>query len=167
MIQKHILLYTIFSMIIGCSNPKNKVKILQVPGTAQFCKIEVNGTSVLPSGRYVNPAGDLLRITHDPFGMAISPDGKKGITLHNGVFTIIDLASLNAIRVPSYDGTITSPLSNGSFLGVAFAKDSRTIYLSGGDNGSVISYDIENLAKLETISLNGVVEGVDYQDSFT
>ncbi len=154
-------------MFMGCSKSANLEKVLQVPGRDQFCKIDVNGVSVLPSGRYVSPAGELLRITHDPFGMAISPDGKKCITLHNGVFTIIDIVSLDAIRVPSYDGTVKSPLSRGSFLGVAFASDSRTVYLSGGDNGAVIAYDIENLVKLDSISLNGKVEGVDYQDSFT
>jgi len=158
---------TILMLFMGCSNPKNKLKVLQVPGRDQFCKIDVNGVTVLPSGRYVTPAGDLLRITHDPFGMAISPDGKKCITLHNGVFTIIDLVSLDATRVPAYDGSIASPLTRGSFLGVAFARDSRTVYLSGGDNGTVIAYDTENLVKLDSISLNGVVEGVDYQDSFT
>ena len=74
--------------------------------------------------------------------MALSPDGKKAVTLHDGVFTIIDLLSLNAIRIPSYDGTIKSPLSDGSYLGVAFSGDSKTVYLSGGDNGAVIIYDI-------------------------
>jgi len=157
----------IFVMFTGCSTRENQVKVLQVPGRDQYCEISENGISVLPSGRYVTPAGELLRITHDPFGMAISPDGKKCITLHNGVFTIIDLTSLQATRVPDYEGSIASPLSRGSFLGVAFATDSRTVYLSGGDNGAVIAYDIENLVKLDSISLNGMVEGVDYQDSFT
>ncbi|MEA3478655.1 MAG: bifunctional YncE family protein/alkaline phosphatase family protein, partial [Bacteroidota bacterium] len=150
-----------------CSNPRNQVKVLQVPGRDQFCKVDVNGVSILPSGRYATPVGKMLRITHDPFGMAVSPNGEKAVTLHNGVFTIIDLTSLNATRVPSYDGKIVSPLSNGSFLGVAFSGDSRKVYLSGGDNGAVIIYDIEKLVRLDSISLNGIIGGVDYQDSFT
>ena len=133
------------------------VSILQIPGTNEFCKINEKGISVLPSGRYVTPAGQLIRITHDPFGMAISPNGTKAVTLHNGVFTIIDLASMNATRVPSYDKKIVSPLSNGSFLGVAFAPDSKTVYLSGGDNGAVIVYDIQKFERIDSISLNGNV----------
>ena len=166
-----LIIFVIFfgcsNMFTGCSNLENGVKVLQVPGRDQYCNIDLNGASVLPSGRYVTPAGEQLRITHDPFGMAISPDGKTCITLHNGVFTIIDIASLNTTRVPAYDGSIASPLSRGSFLGVAFAGDSKTVYLSGGDNGAVIAYDIENLTRVDSISLNGMVEGVDYQDSFT
>jgi len=122
----------------ACQKVQEPVSILQVPGWDQYCKLDVDGVSVLPSGRYATPAGEMIRITHDPFGMAISPDGNKAITLHNGVFTIIDLKSLDAIRVPSYDKKITSPLFKGSFLGIAFSPDSKTAYLSGGDTGAVI-----------------------------
>jgi DNA-binding beta-propeller fold protein YncE len=146
---------------------QNTVEILTVPAKDAFTKINPTGTTILPSGRFLTPAGTLIRITNDPFGLAISPDGKKSVTLHNGVFTIIDNATLNATRVPSYDKKIKSPLSNGSFLGVAFSPDSKTVYLSGGDNGAVIVYDIESFTRLDSISLDGIVGGVNYGDSFT
>ncbi len=141
--------------------------ILVVPAENQFASINENGISILPSGRFVSPAGQLIRITHDPFGMAVSQDGNKAVTLHDGVFTIIDLKNLMTVRVPDYDKTIKSPLSNGSFLGVAISSDSKTAYLSGGDNGAVIIYDIENLQRIDSVSLNGSIDGIDYQDSFT
>ena len=148
--------------------PKSPVlTTLQVPGTREFCRLDAHGTSVLPSGRYVTPAGELVRLTHDPFGLALAPDGKTAVTLHNGVFTRLDLASLAAVRVPSYDKKLQSPLSNGSFLGVAFGADSRTVYLSGGDNGAVIVYDLATFQRLDSISLNGAVGGQPFQDSFT
>ncbi len=146
---------------------QKKIEILSVPAGNKFTEINLTGTTVLPSGRFLQPAGNLIRITHDPFGMAISADGKKSVTLHNGVFSIIDLQSLETIRVPSYDKKIKSPLSKGSFLGIAFSQDSKTIYLSGGDNGAVIIYNIETLSRIDSISLNGLVDGIDYGDSFT
>ncbi len=161
---------TIFLFLAGLSvyaQQPRLVTTLQVPGKDQFASIKENGVSVLPSGRFVTPAGDVIRITHDPFGMALSPDGKKAVTLHNGVFTVIDLVNLQHTRIPSYDKVIPSPLSNGSFLGVAFAEDSRTIYLSGGDNGAVIIYDIYTMQRLDSISLNGQVNGEYFNDSFT
>ena len=169
---KYDLLYTNFVILIyaAISNQafsQKKVEILTVPAGEKVTKINIGGTTILPSGRFLTPAGDLLRITDDPFGMALSPDGKKAVTLHDGVFTIIDLMSLNAIRVPSYDGQIKSPLSNGSYLGVAFSGDSKTVYLSGGDNGAIIIYDIDNFTRLDSISLNGRVDDIDYNDSFT
>lgn len=149
------------------STAQKYYKVLSVPGIHEFTHIDKKGNSILPSGRYVTPAGETIQITHDPFGMAISPDGKKTVTIHNGVFTIINNETLSHTRVPSYDGKIASPFSNGSFLGVAFSSDSKKVYLSGGDNGSVIVYDIDNLQRVDSISLNGVVDSTDYEDSFT
>ena len=146
---------------------QNKVEILTVPAGDKFTELNPGGISILPSGRFVTPAGTFIRISDGPYGMAVSPDGKKSVTLHDGVFTIIDLQTLGAQRVPSYDHKIKSPLTHGSFLGVAFSKDSKTVYLSGGDDGAVIIYDIQSLTKVDSITLNGQVAGVDYQDSFT
>jgi DNA-binding beta-propeller fold protein YncE len=164
--SRFIVLISIL-MFAGCDLHEPKIKVLLVPAGQQFTKINYPDTGVLPSGRYLSPAGFLLRITHDPFGLAVSPDGKKAVTLHNGVFTIIDLKSMSSIRVPDYENKIKSPFSNGSYLGVAFSNDSQKVYLSGGDNGAVVVYDIISLNRLDSISLNGVINSIDYQDSFT
>jgi len=160
-------LIILFAIICKTGFSQNKFDILTVPAGNKFAEINSSGTSILPSGRFVTPAGNLIRITNDPFGMAISSNGKKVVTLHNGVFTIIDIPSLGSIRVPGYDNKIKSPLSKGSFLGVSFSGDSKTVYLSGGDNGAVIIYDIESFIRLDSVSLNGEVDGIDYNDSFT
>lgn len=189
--KRFIAFFFSLSFSIFSFGQQSSKTILQVPAIDRYCSINETGASVLPSGRLVTPAGKLIRITNDPFGMAISPDGKKAITLHNGVFTVIDLISLTPTRVPSYNQKITSPLaheplaanpfngkdsaqivipspfSNGSFLGVAFSADSKTIYLSGGDNGAVLVYDIEKMQRVDSISLNGKVKGQGFDDSFT
>jgi len=159
------------------------VQILSVPAKTEYTHIDTAGRSVLASGRYVTPAGKTLQISHDPFGIAVSPDGSKTVTLHNGVFTIIDNNTYKATTIgwvgdaPASNGahfildsfrrSIPTPLHNGSFLGVAFGKDNHTIYLSGGDDGSIIEYDIDRLMELDSISLNGIVDGIEYGDSFT
>ncbi len=186
----YLLATALICFHVAIAQKKPAASVLQVPGLNQFCSINEKGISVLPSGRHLTPAGQLVRITNDPFGMALSPDGKKAITLHNGVFTIIDLVSLKDIRVPGYENKINSPLAHqplngspfateavtpaiptvlpqGSFLGVAFAPDSKTVYLSGGDNGAVIVYDIEKLQRVDSISLNGITGGISFDDSFT
>lgn len=164
---RRLVAFSFFAILCNPGFSQHKLEILTVPAGNQFAKIDLQGTTILPSGRFLTPAGEFIRITNDPFGLAVSPDGKKSVALHNGVFTIIDLPSMGVTRVPSYDKKIKSPLSKGSYLGVAFSGDSKTVYLSGGDNGAVIIYDIENFARLDSISLNGTVSGVDYDDSFT
>ena len=156
---------------------------LTVPGKTAYTHIDKNGVSVLPSGRYVTPAGQTIQIAHGPFGMAISADGSKTVSLHNGIITVIDNATMKSTMVgwvgetpgngrtdyaaSMYKNSISSPLPDGSFLGIAFGHDNKTIFLSGGDNGSVIEYDIEKFKKLDSISLNGGVDGQEYGDSFT
>src|SRR5574340_1019357 len=150
--MKHCL-HKIFLLILiigsTCTKAQRNYSILSVPAVHAYTHIDMKGKSVLASGRYITPAGQIITITHDPFGMAISPDGTKTVTLHNGVFTIIDNKTLDHTRVPSYDKSIASVFCNGSFLGVAFSRDSKKLYLSGGDNGAVLIYDIDHLQRLD------------------
>lgn len=90
------LVYLSFS--IGIQAQDNL--LFEVPGRSLYSTIDPAGISVLPSGRFVKPAGKLSRITHDPFGLALSPDGKKAVSLHNGVITIFHLDQDKVIRVP-------------------------------------------------------------------
>ena len=146
---------------------------LQVPGRSEFCRIDTAEKSVLPSGRYVTPAGQTIRITNDPFGLALSTDGQRAVTLHDGVLTVLDLTNLTATRIPDYAEKIPTVLRDGSFLGVAFAPDTiqrsairrtgQTVYLSNGDKGRVLVFDTEKLRITDSIDLNG--NG--YEDSFT
>ena len=141
---------------------------LSVPGDKEYTTIDKNNHTVLPSGRYITPAGATIQISNDPFGIAVSPDGTKTVTLHDGVITIINNDNLKTIRVPSYDKKITSPLDKGSFLGITFAGTNNDIvYLSAGDAGAVIMYDIKQFKKIDSISLNGTINGENFDESFT
>jgi YVTN family beta-propeller protein len=168
--QKNIHMRFLYAIVIlsltGFSSWAQQ--ILEVPGTRQFAQIDTQGISILPSGRYVKPAGKTLRITSDPFGLAISPDGKWAVTLHNGAFTRIDLQTQTKIRFPKF-GTPSklSPYGKSSFLGVVFSSDSRHVYLSGGDAGTVLEVAIESGQVIRTFSLNGTVGNQNFDDSFT
>ena len=86
--------------ILGLSiSTQAQQQYLTVPGNLEYTHLDPSGVSVLPSGRYLKPAGQTIQITHDPFGMAVSPDGSKTVTLHNGV--------LNVPYVNQYDATAT------------------------------------------------------------
>jgi YVTN family beta-propeller protein len=159
-------LFSIGLLFIFLLGQAQDISILEVPGRDSFAVIRPGGVSVLPSGRFVSPAGKVRRITHDPFGMAVSPDGCTAVTLHNGVFTILPLNADTSIRVPDYTGRIPSPFKKGSLIGAAFGPDGRTVYLSGGDAGIVIAYDIQSLKVIRTYELNGASGDSTYAESF-
>ena len=166
--MKVLLLCLNIILFFGCLHAQKNYNYLSVPGVNEYTSIDKNNHSVLPSGRYITPAGSTIQITNDPFGIAISPDGIKSVTLHDGVITIIDNEKLKSIRVPSYDKKIVSPLKKGSFLGVTFAKNNNDlVYLSAGDAGAVIVYDINQLKMVDSISLNGTINGENFDESFT
>lgn len=155
------------SMLLVVSGNTQMVKYLSVPGFNELSKIDTSGYSVLPSGRYVQPAGQSLRITHDPFGLAISPDQKVAITMHENAITLIDLQTMQQKRIPDYLKPNENPLRKGSFLGVAFHTNKNIAYLSGGDEGSVIVYNYVQFKKVDSILLDGIFAGVKYEGSFT
>ena len=141
--------------------------MVQVPGVNQFTKISTTGLSVLPSGRYVKPAGEVYQITNDPFGLAISPSGRWVVSLHNGVLTRYDNSTKEIQRIPDYKKTIKSPFPKGSFLGIAYGKNDSILYLSAGDRGSIICYNPIQFKTIDTITLNGISNNIRFQDSFT
>jgi DNA-binding beta-propeller fold protein YncE len=164
------LLFLVLYYFNGNSRLQSQEKadhFLSVPGYKEYASIKPGNKSVLPSGRYVSPAGQTIQITHDPFGLRISPDGKTAITLHNGVISIISLSDMRSTRVPDYENKLEAPLKKGSFLGLAFHPDLNLVYLSGGDEGTVIVYDYKNFKILDKIDLNGQFENTKYEDSFT
>ena len=152
---------------ISDSIGQQKQSFLTVPGFNEFAKIDTSGVSILPSGRYVQPVGKSIRITHDPFGLKIAPDGKVAIALHENVFTLIDLQTQVAKRIPDYLKANESPLKKGSFLGIAFHPTKQIVYLSGGDEGTVVLYDYAQFKKIDSIKLDGVFNGTNFSGSFT
>ncbi len=143
------------------------VVTLQPPGRNAYCRIDPQGASVLPSGRLVTPIGAVQTVEHDPFGLALSPDGSTVLTVHDDVLTIADVGDLStATRYPSLDGSVPGPFGDGSFMGAVVAPDNRTAYLSGGDGGDVIVFDLQTRRKIQAISLNGVCGDTTYEDSF-
>lgn len=162
----HIFFLLLGSIFSGFLQAQPKF-LYEVPGKSLYAAVNPEGVSVLPSGRFVKPAGKITRITHDPFGLALSPDGSKAVTLHNGVITIFYLDQNKVVRVPDYKKEIPSPFTKGSLLGASFYKDNRTVFLSGGDAGTVIAFDVESLNVVNTYVLDGKVGNLNFNDSFT
>jgi DNA-binding beta-propeller fold protein YncE len=178
--RKLLAVLACYLLTFATTIAQKKVTTWQVPGANEYSKIDPEGYSVLCSGRYVTPAGKMARITRAPFGLKLTPDGKKALILHHtGVITLVDLTAdfktvagkggegTGITRIPSYDGKIPSALNEATFIGVAFSKDSQTAYLSGGDRGNVVIFDMNTLRKTGEISLDGTVGEQTFVDSFT
>ena len=161
-----ILAFLLIILVQNASSQKMQ-SYLSVPGYNEYAKIDTIGNSILPSGRYVTPVGKSIRITNDPYGLKISPDGTVAISMHENAITLINLKNYQTKRIPEYRHNEESPLKKGSFLGIAFHPTKKIVYLSGGDEGTVIIYDFENSKKIDSIKLDGVFDNKQFNGSFT
>ncbi|MFM6952609.1 MAG: hypothetical protein ACKOXR_05690, partial [Bacteroidota bacterium] len=95
----------------------------EVPGRDEYAKIKLNGPSVLPSGRYVKPAGELKLVTRAPYGLAVSKDERTAVVLHSNAISIVDLSNseMAVSRFPSYDGKNRDVIKGASFVGACFS----------------------------------------------
>jgi len=155
-----ILLLLIFSSLFSYSQ-KQSVSTIQVPGFNRYCTLDYKGESIIPNGRIVRPAGEVIRIAPDPFGMTLSEDGSLALSVHNDLLTIINTKNL-------IDRKVASPFQQkGSYMGAVISKDNKIAWLSGGNNGDIIVFDLNNLEIIKRISINGLYNKVLYKESFT
>lgn len=147
----------------ACATPATD---LLAPAVTEPTRIDPDGISILPNGRFVTPAGHATRVTHKPYGLAISPDETTAVLLHNNAVTVVHLNDLDhPIRLPSYDKQRPAVIESGGFMGAVFSPDGGTVYLSQDQTGTVVLMDARRLVRTGEYKLDGDFAGTHYQDS--
>jgi DNA-binding beta-propeller fold protein YncE len=131
------------------------------------------GGTIIPNGRIITPLGRQVRVAPHPYGLAVSPDGHTLVTSNSGhrpfsisIIKDLDAAAPTVVQIPpGYTNVNADPQS--VYLGVAVARDNRTIYISEGDNGRVGMFDLVTHRRLGAISLDGAFRGKTYRHSLT
>ncbi|NDD64044.1 MAG: hypothetical protein EBZ36_08715, partial [Acidobacteria bacterium] len=157
--------------LAGMSAPAGRLKATNDPGGP-----------VLPNGRVLTPRGRHVRVAAHPYGLALSPDGKRLVASCNGTepfaISIISglqndqpaLTQLKADRERYRGSRIPDDEDDefrSAFMGVAIGPDNRTLYASSGNQGVVFVFDLAAGRRVATIELNGALNGASYADSFT
>lgn len=130
------------------------------------------GTTVLPSGRLLTPQGRQWTVAPHPFGLCLSRDGRTLVTANSGTgpFSVTILRdpwtpSPSIRQIPPGVSTDNNVLRS-VFMGLAFAADHRTLFVSGGDDGSIHLFDTMTGVKKESVSCNTTVNGQPFKESF-
>ncbi|HKI95337.1 MAG TPA: bifunctional YncE family protein/alkaline phosphatase family protein [Gemmatimonadales bacterium] len=89
----------------------------------------------LPTGAMLDPAGPAVALGSMPLAMAFSPDSSRIVSILSGYraqgIQVVDRASGRVIQ------TLTQPAA---FVGLAFAPDGKTLFVSGGALDAVYRY---------------------------
>jgi DNA-binding beta-propeller fold protein YncE len=90
----------------------------------------------LPTGLRLDPAGEAAAAGSMPLAMTPAPGGEQVVVSLGGWreqgIQIIDLKTRRVVQTLKQDG---------AFYGLAFSRDGRTLYASGGDGDSVYCYE--------------------------
>lgn len=117
----------------------------QTPG-----KIQTTGQVLLPNGWKLSPAGRSLPLGDLPLNLQLSASGKYLAVTNNGQST----QSLQLID-PRGEKLLDEKVLGKSWYGIAFSRDEKTIYASGGNDNVILGFPIENskLGQPDTIRL--------------
>jgi YVTN family beta-propeller protein len=112
-----------------------------------FCHLELCAQRTqLPNGWYLSPAGQSISLSSDlPLNMALAPDGIHLAVTNNGNGReSIDIINLQQNKL------VSSTTIGKAWLGLAFGKQSKTLYASGGNDDIVIRYAVSGKKLINT-----------------
>ncbi|MDP8244617.1 MAG: hypothetical protein P9L94_11090 [Candidatus Hinthialibacter antarcticus] len=149
--------------------------VFSTPAGERYCQIEPDGTTIIPNGRLIRPIGKQLLLEPHPYGLTVSADGQFAVTANSGT----EPFSFSVIRNPFSDEPVVRDIPEGvktdegvlnaCFMGLATAPPPNThiLYASGGDDGTVMVWDLNAYQRIKTIDLNVPFNGRDWKDGYT
>jgi len=117
----------------------------QLPG-----KIEQTGQVLLPNGWKLSPAGTALPLGDLPLNMQLSASGRLLAVTNNGQST----QSIQLID-PKNEKLLDEKIIGKLWYGLAFSRDEKTLYASGGNDNCILAFHIEGdkIGVADTIKL--------------
>lgn len=146
--------------------------VISAPSGEEYVKINPNGTTVIPNGRYISPAGKSYIVAPHPYGLVLSNDGNIAITANSGtsplsISILKNIQSKNPeiIQIPESPkgdkGVIESV-----FMGLAISPDNKRVYVAGGQTNKIYVFDIINGKSLGSIDCSFRNSLADYSNGY-
>ncbi len=146
--------------------------VLSAPADRLYARVDRDGVTVLPNGRFVRPLGRSVTVAPHPFGLALSRTGDVAITANSGteplsISIIENLTSADpAVRaIPPGPATDEGVLAS-VFMGLAISPDDRTVYVAGGQENGIYLFDIPSGEKRGFIDCTVVSKDEDYRSGY-
>ena len=165
-----LLLIAVLSLP-GCKNRKSDVIVLSAPAGNRFTRINTDGATVIPNGRFVTPEGKCFTVAPHPFGLALSHNGETAVTANSGVkpLSISIIHNLQKkpeiIQVPpgfSNDAGVLESV----FMGLAISPGDDKVYVSGGQGNSILVFDLGTGQKIDSVDCSVCDDSTSYPDGY-
>ena len=163
-------------LLISCNSHDNDAEkplwILSAPAGNEFTKIDKQGKTVIPNGRYITPLGKSIVTAPHPYGLTLSPNGKIAVTANSGTSPLSITIIRNILsehpevqQVPPGPKTDKGVLAS-VFMGLAISPDNKTIYVAGGQENKVYLFDADTGESKGFIDCSFSSEDLDYTHGY-
>jgi YVTN family beta-propeller protein len=158
-------------ILSGCKMRKDDVIVLSAPAGNRYTRINMEGATVIPNGRLITPEGKCIIVAPHPFGLALSHDGQTAVTANSGVepLSISIIHNLEGkpeiIQVPpgfSNDAGVLESV----FMGLAISPGDDKVYVSGGQENSILVFDLKTGQKTDSIDCSVCEDSTKYPDGY-
>ncbi len=168
-----ILFLLSFIFLVACSKPETpKQWIATAPAGIEYTNNNRTGTTVIPNGRLLTPAGKQIVVAPHPFGLTLSPDGQTIITSNSGTgpfsISIINDYNSESPLVKQIPETVNPEegLLKAAFMGLAISPDNSKVYVAGGQENLIYIFDLKTFKKIGEITCNKSFDDTDYSDGY-
>ncbi len=171
-----ILQFFIVFLLISCNSLHNSndkgLWIISAPAGNQFTKIDKDGQTIIPNGRFITPAGKSIVTAPHPYGLTLSPDGNTAVTANSGTNPLSITILRNILsdqpevqQIPPGHSTDKGVLAS-VFMGLAISPDNQTIYVAGGQENKIYLFDVQSGEQKGFIDCASVSDAFDYSHGY-
>ncbi|HEV7347065.1 bifunctional YncE family protein/alkaline phosphatase family protein [Telluribacter sp.] len=168
--MKKILLPLLLTLPLATTQAQTWVA--NTPAGTSYLKIDREGTTTLPNGRYITPTGRQLTVAPHPYGLALSADGSVAVTANSGInpfsISIIrDVLGANpAIQQVPEGAKTDNGILEACFMGLAITPDNQSVYVAGGETNQIFLFDLKTGKKKSTINCATKANGINYYHGY-
>lgn len=132
---------------------------LHVPSVDTYAKHDPAGTTILPEGRLLTPAGSATPVARNPYGMAMSPSGDQMFVASSGAGQWLN-------GWTAKPAVYAQPAAGGNSGACVYSANGKRLYWGSGERGGVRVYDVATRKLVGEVSINETVHGKAYADSY-
>ena len=144
---------------------------LHAPAVDAYARHDPGGLTILSNGRYLKPVGRHLPVAHEPYGLAMSRDGKTIFVASDETGQLITdwqgaQPVVTVVNPPTYQRKPGKKEKGSNSGGAEFSPDGKMLYWSSGETGAIYIFDVASRGLIAEVSLNTEVGGRNYEDSY-
>lgn len=144
-------LLCVLTLVAPAAAPGEEL-LMRAPSGERYVELDPNGTTVLPNGRIITPKGPMIRVQPHPYGLTLSGDGRWVVAACSDgpQLSILDLAAVDGpahYQIPEKSAESKGVL-DACFMGLAVDPKNEVVYVAGGEDWSVLAFELATRQRL-------------------